>query len=155
MADWDPEDKERAAYHEAGHTVVAWSFGLPVHHVELNVTGNSGRACIDVAKDVAQQVAVRYAGFEAEDMFKGPAAFVRAEDDIMRADEELTKELREKFGQRETTGSPEGRRLQVTCRALAQERLRKHKAKVKRVAEELLEHHEIKRARFKQLIQER
>ena len=72
----------------------------------------------------------------------------------MRADEELTKELREKFGQRETTGSPEGRQLQVTCRALAQERLRKHKDKVKRVAKELLQHHEIKRARFKQLIQE-
>jgi ATP-dependent Zn protease len=153
---WDPVDMEKAAFHEAGHTVVAWSLSLIVHHVELDVTGNSGRARIDDAKDVTHQVAVRYAGFEAEDMFKGPAVFVRAEEDFLWANEELTKKLREEFGQRKMVQSPEGRRLQVTCRALAQKWLRKHKDKVKRLSEALLlPPHKITREQFEQMMEEK
>ena len=37
------------------------------------------------AEEAVHRVAVSYAGFEAEDMFKGPAAFGRAEDDFKRA----------------------------------------------------------------------
>jgi hypothetical protein len=29
MTDWDHDDHERGAYHEAGHAVVLWTFGVP------------------------------------------------------------------------------------------------------------------------------
>ena len=144
---------EKAAFHEAGHTVVAWSLGLKIDHVELDVANNSGHGRITVAEEVTHQVVVRYAGFEAEDMFKGPAAFMRAEDDFTRADEELTKELRHKF--KKSLYSPEGRSLQIACRTCAQDWLRMYEAKVRRVAERLLQPpHEIKRERFEQLMRE-
>jgi hypothetical protein len=150
---WDGEDMEKAAYHEAGHAVVAWSFDLMVGGVYLDVANNSGHANIADAQDATHQVAVRYAGFEAEDMFKGPAAFVRAEEDFKRADEELKNELAQRFAK--GLYSPEGRQLQAACRACAQEQLRKHKAKVRRVAEELLQPpYEMGRAKFEQMMQE-
>jgi hypothetical protein len=79
-------------------------------------------------------------------MFNGQAPFVRAEDDLMRADANLKKAL--------NLYSPEGRRLQVACRACAQERLREHKGRVQRVAERLLQlPHKIDGATFEQLMQ--
>jgi ATP-dependent Zn protease len=87
---WDREDMEKAAYHEAGHAVVAWSFDLVVGSVHLDVANNSGHAKIADAhrlEDVTHRVAVSYAGFEAEDTFKRPAVFVRAQDDFDRASE--------------------------------------------------------------------
>jgi len=153
-ADWDPADMEKAAFHEAGHAIVAWSLDLQVDGIYLDLAGNSGHAMIAPAKDRIQQATVWYAGFEAEDIFKGPAAFVRAEDDFQSAYDHLTTELREKFGPRKMLYSPEGRRLQVSCRACAQELLRQHKDRVERVAKELLQSpHEIKRERFEQLMQ--
>jgi len=152
--DWDPEDIEKAAYHEAGHAIVAWSLDLQVDGVYLDPVGNSGHAMIALAKDPIQQVTVWYAGFEAEDIFKGPAAFVRAEEDFLWANEELTKKLREEFGQRKMVQSAEGRWFQISCRARAQELLRQHKDRVERVVKELLQPpHEIKRERFEQLMQ--
>jgi hypothetical protein len=51
--------------------------------------------------------------------------------------------------------SLEGRRLQAACRACAQDRISEHEAKVRRVAKELLQPpHEIRRARFEQMMQE-
>jgi hypothetical protein len=29
MTDWDHDDHEKGAYHEAGHAVVLWTFGVP------------------------------------------------------------------------------------------------------------------------------
>jgi hypothetical protein len=29
MTDWDHDDHEKSAYHEAGHAVVLWTFGVP------------------------------------------------------------------------------------------------------------------------------
>jgi peptidase M50B-like protein len=150
---WDPVDMEKAAFHEAGHAVVAWSLCLTVDHVELDVANNSGHARIADAEDAVHRVAVSYAGFEAEDMFKGPAAFVRAEDDFTRADEELTKGLRQQF--KKGLYPPEGRALQIACRTCAQDWLRMHEAKVRRVAERLLQPpHKIDGATFEQLMRE-
>jgi ATP-dependent Zn protease len=152
-ATWDPEDMAKAAFHEAGHAIVAWSLCLTVDHVELDVANNSGHAGIAAAEDAAHRVAVSYAGFEAEDMFKGPAAFARAKDDFKRAEHELTNYLRGQVGK--GLYSPEGRRLQVDCRACARDWLSMHKAKVERVAEELLKPpHKICKSRFAQLVQE-
>jgi hypothetical protein len=119
--DCDPDDMEKAAFHEAGHAVVAWSLCLTVGHVELHVANNSGHARIADAEDALHRVAVSYAEFEVEDMFKGPTAFVRSEDDFTRADEELTKELRQQF--KKSLYSPEGRALQIACRTWLTARL--------------------------------
>jgi hypothetical protein len=153
---WDREDMEKAAYHEAGHAVVAWSFDLVVRSVHLDVANNSGHAKIadaDRLEDVTHRVAVSYAGFEAEDMFKRPAVFVRAQDDFDRASEALKNALANQFGK--GLSSPEGRRLQAACRARAQDRIIEHEAKVRRVAKELLQPpYEIGRAKFEQMMQE-
>jgi hypothetical protein len=29
MTDWDPDDREKTAYHPAGHAIVLWTFGVP------------------------------------------------------------------------------------------------------------------------------
>ena len=153
MPTWEPHDMAAAAFHEAGHAVVAWSFCLRVDHVELDVANNSGHARIADAEDPTHRVVVSYAGFEAEDMFKGPAAFVRAEDDFKRAEEELINYLRRQA--RKSLYSPEGRRLQADCRACAQDWLSMNKARVERAARELLKPpHKISKAKFIQLMRE-
>lgn len=149
---WDHKDMEKAACHEAGHAIVAWSIGLVVRSIHLDFANNSGHAEIADAEDVTHRVAVSYAGFEAEDMFKGPAVFVRAKDDFERACEVLKTALAQKFGK--GLCSPEGRQFQAACRAFAQKRSRKHKAKVRRVAKHLLQHHHVDRATFEQMMQD-
>jgi ATP-dependent Zn protease len=104
---WNPDDMAKAAFHEAGHAVVAWSLCLRVEHIELDLANNSGYAEIANADEVVHQVVISYAGFEAEEMFKGPAAFVRAEDDFKRAEEDLKNELAQQYSK--DLYSPEGR----------------------------------------------
>src|SRR5262244_1504484 len=43
---WDPEDKERTALHEVGHAVVAWSFGITVGCIHLDIEKEGGHAQI-------------------------------------------------------------------------------------------------------------
>ena len=68
------EDLRRAAFHEAGHAVVARSFGLPVgDHLEIADDG-SGKTKIGSADHLPliDQVAVRIAGVAAQDLFGLP-----------------------------------------------------------------------------------
>ena len=65
------EDLRRAAFHEAGHAVVARSFGLPVgDHLEIADDG-SGKTKIGSADHLPRldQIAVRLAGVAAQDLF--------------------------------------------------------------------------------------
>jgi len=152
---WDRDDMEKAAYHEAGHAIVAWSFDLVVGSVHLDLANNSGHAKIVGAErleEVSHRVAVSYAGFEAEDMFKGPAVFVRAKDDFDRASKTLKNALAQQFGK--GLYSPEGRRLQAACRACAQDRITEHEAKVREVAQHLLQHHEMDGATFERMMKQ-
>jgi hypothetical protein len=51
----------KAAFHEAGHAVVAWSFGLVVHGVYLDVANNSGGMQIlpePLPDDVTHRIAI-------------------------------------------------------------------------------------------------
>jgi ATP-dependent Zn protease len=34
---WDHKDMEKAAYHEAGHAIVAWSIGLVVRSIHRSI----------------------------------------------------------------------------------------------------------------------
>jgi hypothetical protein len=67
------ENLRDAAYHEAGHVVVACFFGLTVRQVEIEEDG-SGRADISSAErlPLVDQVAVCVAGIEAQELFDCP-----------------------------------------------------------------------------------
>jgi hypothetical protein len=68
------EDLRRAAFHEAGHVVVARSFGLPVgDHLEIADDG-SGKTKIGSADHLPliDQITVRIAGVAAQDLFGLP-----------------------------------------------------------------------------------
>ena len=68
------KDLRRAAFHEAGHAVVARFFGLPVgDHLEIADDG-SGRTKIGSADHLPRidQITVRIAGVAAQDLFGLP-----------------------------------------------------------------------------------
>ena len=67
------ENLRDAAYHEAGHVVVARFFGLTVGEVEIGEDG-SGRANISSAEylPLVDQIAVCVAGIEAQELFNCP-----------------------------------------------------------------------------------
>jgi hypothetical protein len=68
------EDLRRAAFHEAGHAVVARSFGLPVgDHLDIADDG-SGKTKIGSADHLPRidQITVRIAGVAAQDLFGLP-----------------------------------------------------------------------------------
>jgi Peptidase M50B-like len=48
----------KAAFHEAGHAVVAWSFCLSVEHIELDVRNNSGHVKMAPPEEAVHRVAV-------------------------------------------------------------------------------------------------
>src|SRR5262245_10132177 len=62
-----------AAYHEAGHVVVAHFLGLTIREVEIAEDG-SGRADISPAEHLplVDQIAVCVAGIEAQELFNCP-----------------------------------------------------------------------------------
>jgi hypothetical protein len=62
-----------AAYHEAGHVVVARFLGLPIGRVEIEEDG-SGRADIRDAEHLplVDQIAICVAGIEAQELFNCP-----------------------------------------------------------------------------------
>ena len=67
------ENLRDAAYHEAGHIVVARFLGLTVREVEIEEDG-SGRADISSAEHLplVDQIAVCVAGIEAQELFNCP-----------------------------------------------------------------------------------
>jgi len=67
-------DRERTALHEAGHAVVAWSFGVTVGCIHLDSEKQGGHAEIAPATHLEpfEQIAIALAGFESEQIFKPP-----------------------------------------------------------------------------------
>jgi hypothetical protein len=67
------ENLRDAAYHEAGHVVVARFLGLPIGRVELE-EDRSGRADIRYAEHLplVDQIAICVAGIEAQELFNCP-----------------------------------------------------------------------------------
>jgi hypothetical protein len=144
---WDPVDMEKAAYHEAGHAVVAWSFGLPLARVYLDLEKEGGgvdylaerfgRLCL------LQQIVFHYGGPVSEKIFRGLAASKRCSGDHVNV-----HVLLEKNGTPEA--EPEGQTLQTRAYSWAEEFLRRHEARVGRIAKLLLQPpHKLSAARFK------
>jgi hypothetical protein len=146
---WDPDDKERTALHEAGHVVVAWSFGLLVGSIHLDLKTKGGHA--DIASHThlerVQQIANWLAGYEAEQAFKPPGRKAKAAFDCG----EVRRILRDNDTPEDTH---EGQDLRECGRACAKVRLLKHETKVHRVARRLIEHHYIDRAAFEEMMRE-
>ena len=131
-------DLEKAAYHEAGHAVVAWSFGVPVGGIYLDLQNESGHMDAPSPKhmdiDIARRIAFCLAGLRAEDAFAPPGRPAKAAFDFGNVWEML--------------------RDNGQGRDCADKQLRKHAAKVRRVAERLLQPpHEIAREQFEHLMQ--
>jgi hypothetical protein len=145
-------DLEKAAYHEAGHAVVAWSFRVPVGGIYLDVQNESGHIDApshkDMDIDIARRIAFCLAGLRAEDAFAPPGRPAKAAFDLGN----VWEMLRENGTPKDT---PEGKALRNKGRDCADKQLRKHSARVARVAKRLLQSpHEITREQFAQLMQE-
>jgi ATP-dependent Zn protease len=70
------QDRLGAAYHEAGHAVVATALGLTVGRIEIAINGDDAKGAADI-KDAARlplvdQLAICAAGMEAQKMFEAP-----------------------------------------------------------------------------------
>jgi ATP-dependent Zn protease len=65
-----------AAYHEAGHAVVASALGLRVTRIEVAVGGDDAKGATDIEDDSEQQlvnrIAICAAGLEAQKFFEAP-----------------------------------------------------------------------------------
>jgi len=122
---------EATAYHEAGHAVVACCLVLKVARIHIDEHGEGGGTEIECADGltIVEQVVLRVAGMEAENMSKQKSTLPLGQDDNIRLlillsglSDECRKEIR-------TKGF-----------ALVHELLDANKAKVKRIAEHLIKH---------------
>jgi len=137
---WDPIDMEKVAFHEAGHAVVQWLFGLSPKRIYLDLETEGGAAVAPASPCLVQQVAIFYAGTAA--------VFRRSIEDRMNV-----HVLLEKNGTPEE--EPEGQALKARGCSWAEKLLRKHEARVRQVTKRLLlPPHKMNPARFKQLMRE-
>jgi hypothetical protein len=148
----DPVIMKKVAFHEAGHAVLAWSFGVPVGGVYLDLQKESGHIDAPSHKhmdiDITRRIAFCLAGLRAEDAFTPPGRPAKAAFDLGN----VWELLRESGTPKDT---PEGKVLRNQGRACADKQLRKHEARVRRVAEALLQQpHKITRDQFEQLMRE-
>ncbi|MBR1169148.1 hypothetical protein [Bradyrhizobium liaoningense] len=70
------QDQRGAAYHEAGHAVVARALGLAVGSVEIAIDDDDAKGAAEIEKDsslsLLDQVAICAAGLEAQKLFDAP-----------------------------------------------------------------------------------
>jgi hypothetical protein len=146
---WDFDDKERTALHEAGHAVVAWSFGVAVGCLYLDPKTKGGGAPIDSTTHLApfEQIANWLDGFESEQAFKPPGRKYNAGKDFG----EVRRILRENGTSKD---EPEGQALRERGCACAKSRLREHESKVRAVARHLVDHHYMDRIVFEAMMRE-
>jgi hypothetical protein len=124
----------------------------PTPQGHLSRLGKGGEAAHIVAATsrlcLVQRIAILCAGAVSEEIFKGPAVSRRS-----NADRLNVHVLLEKNGTPEE--GPEGQVLIARGRSWAEKLLRRHEARVGRVAKRLLQPpHKMNPARFKQLMQE-
>ncbi|OKO83746.1 hypothetical protein [Bradyrhizobium sp. NAS96.2] len=69
-------DQRGAAFHEAGHAVLAWALGLAVGRVEIAIDGDDAKGAADISEDASlgllDQLAICAAGLEAQNIFDAP-----------------------------------------------------------------------------------
>jgi ATP-dependent Zn protease len=136
------------AYHEAGHAVVAWSYGLRVGGVGVSDDDASGTTEIDNAEHLplADQIAIRFAGIAAEGVFGHPT-----HKQIGSGDRREVMKLLAAHEVFEHNG--DASKLRDLGYRNAKERLEKYRDKVIALAELLVIHGEIKEADVRALLQ--
>jgi ATP-dependent Zn protease len=71
-------DRRGAAYHEAGHAVVAWALGLQIGEIEIAIGGDDAKGNAEIENDeglpLIDRLAICVAGMEAQDLFSAPTA---------------------------------------------------------------------------------
>jgi hypothetical protein len=122
-----------AAFHEAGHVVVARAFGLTVGKIEIGEDG-SGKAAISSAEHLPpiDQIALCVAGIEAQALFNSPTHEYAAFADYAKVSE-LVKGLTES----------ENFKIRNAAYLRALEILKTHVPEVERLANELIERRRI------------
>ena len=149
--DWEPDDMAKVAFHEAGHAVVAWLFGLPLKRIYLNLEKEGGGVVAATARCLVQQIVCHYGGPVSEKMFGGPANQWTSRRALV--DHAKVHGLLVENGTPEE--EPEGQALQIRAYAWVEKLLLSHESRVRRVAKRLLQPpHKMNPARFKRLMRE-
>jgi ATP-dependent Zn protease len=70
------EDRRGAAYHEAGHIVVAWALGVDVGAAAIGINGDDAKGAAGIGDDeglpLVDKIALCAAGFESQNVFDAP-----------------------------------------------------------------------------------
>jgi ATP-dependent Zn protease len=69
-------DQRGAAFHEAGHAVVAWTFGLSVGRLEIAIDDDDAKGAADIEQNadlsLLDQLAICAAGLESQKLVDAP-----------------------------------------------------------------------------------
>lgn len=135
------------AYHEAGHAIVAWSLGLPVGTIRIRADDADGSTDIGPADHLSpsEQVAVCCAGSAAEDMFDCETHELASFNDNVKI-MELIEDHRISEQERGPALRAEGYRC-------ARSHLEKHRSKVVKLAEQIVECGQVDAIAFLQLME--
>jgi hypothetical protein len=143
-------DPHSTAVHEAGHAVVAWSLGLPVHTIRVTYSNAKGwHGGTDTDKpdhlSLVEQIAICAAGGIAEEIFDCPTHEL-----AFFSDGEQILHLLEAH---QITEQGEGPALRQDGYNCARDRLETHRTKVGRLAERLVDWGCVDASEFLQLMQ--
>jgi hypothetical protein len=138
--------RRSTAFHEAGHAVVAWSFGLTVDAVWVNADDASGGASISPVDHLtlAEQIAVWWSGTAAESVFDCQSHEYAAFEDHVRG-----MELLEVHGISEEEHGPA---LRAEALSIATARLEANKTRVIELTERLAVDGRVDASEFLQLM---
>jgi ATP-dependent Zn protease len=137
------------SYHEAGHAVVAWSFGVEVGNIHIREIGaGNGGAQIGSADHLplTDQLALLAAGKEAERQCKSGLPDYASDEDRLMA---INLVLKHQPG----LSSDEIQRHLDAGHDRARERVVEHRAKIERLADRLRHDREVSAATFLLLMQ--
>jgi hypothetical protein len=96
------EDRRGAAYHEAGHIVVAWALGVEVGQAAIGINGDDAKGMSEIGSaeslPLVDKIALCAAGLESQSVFNAPPTHPYAgtmdEARIIELTEDLDKESR-------------------------------------------------------------
>lgn len=125
-----------AAFHEAGHVIVAREFGLPVGEIAIGIDGDDAKGRSDIGSaghlPLIDQIALCVAGIIAQLLFTSPTHDVAGASDYAKV-VELVDGLTDANSQK----------LRHAADVRAREILQRHAAEVARLAIRLIKHRRI------------
>jgi ATP-dependent Zn protease len=138
-------DRIGAAYHEAGHAVVAWTLGLQLAEIAIAIDGDEAAGTTTVGSDdhltVFDRVVINLAGLEAQEIFEAPTHEHAGLGDFGKIIDLL-----------DDVSEDESRLIRIAARAQAREIILANRAKVARVANHLMTNERIDGTTFLALI---